>query len=136
MMAAKLSVASAAPRWSRGLRRAITHGTALRYARHQEQDHQHQGEIEEKNQSPGPGLHEPATDYGANCGKYGDPRGPGTDGATTFLFGKGRGENGKPLRDQQRSAYSLDSARGDELAERIRSGTCRRRREQRARRPR
>ena len=49
--------------------------------------------------------------------------GPGTDGAATFLFGEGCGENGKTLGNQQRGAYSLDSARGDELAQGKRGGT-------------
>src|ERR1700753_2509818 len=79
--------------------------------------------MEEKNQSPGPGLHEPAADDGTDGGEHGRPPGPGTDGAAAFLFGKGRREDGKTLGDEQRGAHSLDGARGDELAEGIRSGT-------------
>ena len=74
MMAAKLSVARVAPSRSRGLRRPVAQGAALGYARSQEQDHQDEGKVEEKNQSPGPGLHKPSADYGANRGEDGDPR--------------------------------------------------------------
>ena len=78
------------------VRRSVAQGAALRYAGRQQHDHQDDGEIEEKNPTPGRDLDEPATDYGANRGKDSGPGRPGANGAAPFLFRERRLKDGEP----------------------------------------